>query len=66
MTPLRRKMIEEFQIRRYSAATQKNYLHCVARFAQHFGRSVGTEYRNMSLKYSAPDRALELTVWASG
>ncbi len=39
MTPLRRKMIEEFQIRRYAAGTQRNYLHCVARFAQHFGRS---------------------------
>ena len=42
MTPLRRKMIEEFQIRHYAAGTQKSYLHCVARFAQHFGQSVGT------------------------
>ncbi len=39
MTPLRRKMIEEFQIRHYAPGTQKGYLHCVARFAQHFGRS---------------------------
>ncbi len=39
MTQLRRKMIEEFQIRCYAAGTQKNYLHCVSRFAQHFGRS---------------------------
>ncbi len=39
MTPLRRKMIEEFQIRRYAAGTQKSYLHCVSRFAKHFGRS---------------------------
>lgn len=39
MTPLRRKMIEEFQIRHYAAGTQKSYLHCVSRFAQHFGRS---------------------------
>jgi hypothetical protein len=31
MTPLRRKMIEEFQTRHY------------ARFAQHLGQSVGTE-----------------------
>jgi hypothetical protein len=38
MTPLRRKMIEEFQIRRHAAATQKNYLDCVSRFAQGFGR----------------------------
>ena len=39
MTPLRRRMIEEFQIRHYADGTQKSYLHCVSRFAQHFGRS---------------------------
>ncbi len=39
MTALRRKMIEDFQIRHFAAGTQKSYLHCVARFAQHFGRS---------------------------
>src|SRR5882672_2766805 len=39
MTPLRRKMIEDFQIRRFAAGTQKSYLHCVTRLAQHFGRS---------------------------
>lgn len=39
MTPLRRRMIEEFQIRHYAPGTQKSYLHCVSRFAQHFNRS---------------------------
>jgi site-specific recombinase XerD len=39
MTPLRRKMIEDLQIREYAPSTQKGYLWCVARFAQHFGRS---------------------------
>ena len=39
MTPLRRRMIEEFQIRHFAPGTQKTYLHCVSRFAQHFGRS---------------------------
>jgi integrase/recombinase XerD len=39
MTPLRRRMIEELQVRQYAIGTQKSYLHCVARFAQHFGRS---------------------------
>ncbi len=29
MTPLRRRMIEEFQIRHYAPGTQKSYLHCV-------------------------------------
>jgi hypothetical protein len=48
MTPLRRKMIEEFQIRHYAHETQKSYLHCVARFAQHFGQSVGTKGRAAS------------------
>jgi site-specific recombinase XerD len=39
MTPLRRKMIEELQIRRFAPGTQKGYLSCVAKFARHFGRS---------------------------
>jgi hypothetical protein len=43
MTPLRRRLIEDFQIRHFAPGTQKNYLHCISRFAQHFGRSLGTE-----------------------
>ena len=39
MTPLRRRMIEDFQIRHFAPGTQKNYLHCISQFAQHFGRS---------------------------
>jgi len=39
MTPLRRKMIEELQIRGFAPGTQKGYLSCVAKFARHFGRS---------------------------
>ncbi len=39
MTPLRRKMIEDLQIRHFAPATQKNYLHLVTQFARHFGRS---------------------------
>ena len=42
MTPLRRRMIEEFQIRRYAPGTQQSYLNRVSRFAQHFSRSPGT------------------------
>ena len=43
MTPLRRRMIEDFQIRHFAPETQKNFLHCISQFAQHFGQSVGTE-----------------------
>jgi integrase/recombinase XerD len=39
MTPLRRKMIEELQIRHFAPSTQKNYLSLVAQFARHYGRS---------------------------
>jgi len=39
MTPLRRKMIEDLQIRHFATSTQKNYLYLVTQFAQHFGRS---------------------------
>ena len=39
MTHLRRLMQEELQRRNYSEITIRCYLHQVAAFAQHFGRS---------------------------
>ncbi|MCP3995439.1 MAG: tyrosine-type recombinase/integrase [bacterium] len=39
MTHLRRRMIEDLQVRNYAQATQENYVRYVARFAQHFGKS---------------------------
>ncbi len=39
MTPLRRRMIEEMQLRNLDPGTQRNYLHHVASFAQYFGKS---------------------------
>lgn len=39
MTPLRQRMIEDMQIRNLAATTQKTYVHEVARFARHFGKS---------------------------
>src|SRR5690348_8072521 len=39
MTPLRRRMIEDMQVRNLSPCTQRNYLYAIARFARHFGAS---------------------------
>jgi site-specific recombinase XerD len=36
MTELRRKMLEELQLRNYSPHTQRAYVRCVADFAKHF------------------------------
>ena len=39
MSPLRRRMIEDMTIRNLSPATQRSYVHAVAKFAGYFGRS---------------------------
>jgi integrase/recombinase XerD len=39
MTPLRQRMMEDMQLRNFSAHTMRAYLHCVAAFAQHFHTS---------------------------
>ena len=39
MTPLRRRMLEDMQVRRLSSSTQRMYVSAVARFARHFGRA---------------------------
>jgi integrase/recombinase XerD len=39
MSSLRKKMLEDLRIRNYSARTIDIYVRCVARYAEHFGRS---------------------------
>ena len=39
MTPLRRRMLEDMQVRQLSSSTQRMYVSAVARFARHFGRA---------------------------
>jgi integrase/recombinase XerD len=36
MTELRRRMLEELQLRNYSPHTQRAYIRCLANFAKHF------------------------------
>jgi integrase/recombinase XerD len=39
MSPLRRRMIEDMTVRNLSPATQRSYIHAVAKFSRHFHRS---------------------------
>lgn len=39
LSPLRRRMIEDMTVRNLSPATQRSYLHAVAKFSKYFGRS---------------------------
>ena len=39
MSPLRRRMIEAMTVRNLSPATQRSYVHAVAKFGRFFGRS---------------------------
>jgi hypothetical protein len=39
MSPLRRRMIEDMTVRNLSPATQRSYVHAVAKFGRFLGRS---------------------------
>lgn len=59
MTPLRKRMLEELQLRNLSEVTSKMYLRLVWRFAKHFGRSpdqLGPEHVRQYLLHLRNDR----------
>lgn len=64
MTPLRRCMQDEMQLRNFSAATQRSYIHYIADFAKHYNTSPShlglDEVRNYQL-YLLQDRELSPT-----
>ena len=39
ISPLRRRMIDDMAIRNLSPTTQRSYIHAVAAYGRHFGRS---------------------------
>ena len=61
MTPLRQRMIEDMQVRNFTPATQRNYVHYVADYALYFGRSpelLDAEAIHQYLLYLVNDRKL--------
>src|SRR5471030_2505880 len=61
MSPLRRRMIEDMQIRNLTLNTQRVYVEQVGRFARHFGKSpehLGPAEIRSYLLYLANDKRL--------
>jgi integrase/recombinase XerD len=64
VTPLRQRMLEDLQIRRYSPTTIRLYLHSVAQFAQHFHTppdQLGPEHIRQYQLFLIKDRILDHT-----
>ena len=51
MTPLRQRMIEDMQLRGYSARTQEAYARAVRQLAEHYHRSPDTAERGGTRQY---------------
>jgi site-specific recombinase XerD len=61
MTPLRKRMIDEMQLRNYSAKTIHIYVDIVARFARHFGKNpekLGAEHVRRYLLHLVQEKKL--------
>jgi integrase/recombinase XerD len=61
MTPLRKRMIEEMELRNFAPTTIKMYVDNVAKFAKHFGRSpelLGEEHVRQYLLHLVEERKL--------
>jgi site-specific recombinase XerD len=61
MTPLRKRMIEEMELRNFAPKTIRLYVDNVARFAKHFGQSpelLGEEHVRQYLVYLIEERKL--------
>lgn len=50
VSPLRRRMIDDMTLRNLSPATQRSYLHAVAKFSRHCHRSPQTSALSSGVK----------------
>src|SRR5258708_38227077 len=63
MTPLRKRMLEDLQIRNYAPTTVSAYIRSVAEFAKHFGKSpelLGAEQVREYQLYLIKERGVSL------
>jgi len=66
MTPLRKRMLEDLQIRNYSPHTVSAYIRSVAEFAKHFGKSpelLGPEQIREYQLYLSKEKGVSLSTY---